>query len=128
MVEAQGLHSGCKLFVNIGWDKNVPPPPDATEAAIEDAMLGRGESYYVPVIISDIRDDFDKGISQHFSVINSVHPSRPGGKRALVIDAIYHTSLKQRSLTNPNFKTFLIRTFTSVRGTILSDCAFVLSL
>lgn len=62
-VEAQGPYSGCKLFVNVGWDPNVPLPPDATEETIQDAMLGRGESYYVPVIISDIRDDFDKGKS-----------------------------------------------------------------
>jgi hypothetical protein len=99
-----------KLFVNIAWDKHVPPPPpNATENAIQEAMVGRG-NYYVPVIISETREDLDKGDSGLLSAAVIFH-LRPcsAGKKAVVVDAIYHSSLKQRSLTDPAFKTFLIR-------------------
>lgn len=99
-----------KLFVNIAWDKNVPPPPpNATEEAIQEAMVGRGD-YYVPVIISETREDLDKGDYGLLSESAGVYTQRHlAGKKAVVVDAIYHSSLKQRSLTDPEFKTFLIR-------------------
>ena len=31
---------GMKVFINVAWDANVPPPPDAPESAIKRAMLG----------------------------------------------------------------------------------------
>ena len=58
-----------KVFVNIAWDANVPPPPDGSEDAIQKAMLGEDQiiehsnphGWYVPVIVSNPREDKDKG-------------------------------------------------------------------
>ncbi|TFY63678.1 hypothetical protein EVG20_g6209 [Dentipellis fragilis] len=57
---------GLKIFVNIAWDKNVPPPPEGSEDAIQRAMDGQDpdelnpEGWFVPVIVSPGREDTDK--------------------------------------------------------------------
>lgn len=56
-----------KVFVNICYDKNVPPPPPADEATIKRAMNIHQDdddddgNYYVPVVVSQPRQDRDKG-------------------------------------------------------------------
>ena len=72
---------GLKVFVNIAWDANVPPPPEGSEEVIQKAMLGEDlddlnpEGWYVPVIVSDGRQDKDKGarlfisFSMYYSII-----------------------------------------------------------
>ncbi|KIM77387.1 hypothetical protein PILCRDRAFT_12029 [Piloderma croceum F 1598] len=88
---------GLKVFVNIAWDANVPPPPEGSEDVIQKAMLGEDlddlnpEGWYVPAIVSGGRQDKDKA-----------------GKLSLVFDAVFNSSLKTRTLTDPEFKTFLI--------------------
>ena len=62
---------GCKIFVNIAWDANVPPPPEGSEDAIQKVMSGEGEldegalatgrGWFVPVVVSEPRSDADKG-------------------------------------------------------------------
>jgi hypothetical protein len=72
---------GTKVFVNIAWDANVPPPPEGSEEAVQRAMRGvepdaqgadamagvegTGE-WYVPVIVSPPREDTDKGACDAF--------------------------------------------------------------
>ncbi|KAG6820528.1 hypothetical protein H0H93_015699 [Arthromyces matolae] len=86
-----------KIFANIAWDTNVPPPPQGTEEIIQKAMQGQDvdeqnpDGWYVPVLVSNGRLDTDKA-----------------GKPSLVFDCIYNTSVKMRSLTDPHFKLFLI--------------------
>ena len=71
-----------KVFVNIAWDANVPPPPDGSEDAIQKAMLGTDQidehsnphGWYVPVIVSNPREDKDKGLFR---------PSLPDSKPVL---------------------------------------------
>jgi hypothetical protein len=61
------IPKGLKVFVNIAWDANVPPPPLGSEDAIQKAMRGEDfdelnpNGWFVPVIVSDLRDDTDKG-------------------------------------------------------------------
>ena len=65
------IPEGTKVFVNIAWDANVPPPPEGSEDAIQKAMSGEGEfdeealvsgrGWFVPVIVSEPRSDIDKG-------------------------------------------------------------------
>jgi hypothetical protein len=61
------IPQGLKVFVNIAWDKNVPPPPEGSEDVIQRAMQGEDvdeanpEGWYVPVILSPGREDKDKG-------------------------------------------------------------------
>lgn len=58
---------GIKVFVNIAWDANVPTPPEGSEDAIQKAMLGEDadelnpNGWYVPVVVSEARQDTDKG-------------------------------------------------------------------
>ncbi|KAG6908474.1 hypothetical protein DXG01_004477 [Tephrocybe rancida] len=88
---------GYKVFANIAWDSNVPPPPPGSEEAIHRAMQGQDvddsnpEGWYVPVIVSNGRQDKDKA-----------------GKPSLVFDCIYNTSVKSRTLTDPEFKLFVV--------------------
>ncbi|KAF8200358.1 pre-RNA processing PIH1/Nop17-domain-containing protein [Pholiota molesta] len=97
---------GTKVFVNIAWDANVPPPPEGSEEAVQRAMRGvepdaqgadamagvdgAGE-WYVPVIVSPPREDTDKA-----------------GKPSLVFDCIYNSGVKARTLRDPEFKIFLV--------------------
>lgn len=92
--------AGLKVFINIAWDAHVPPPPTGSEEVIQRAMLGEDEDeysqaegggYYVPVVVSDGRTDTDKK-----------------GARALVFDAVFHTSVKARTMRDEAFKTFII--------------------
>lgn len=56
--------AGRKIFVNICFDQNVPPPPPADEETIKRAMNPHEhneEVYYVPVVVSQPREDKDKG-------------------------------------------------------------------
>ncbi|KAF8172843.1 hypothetical protein K438DRAFT_1921006 [Mycena galopus ATCC 62051] len=79
-----------KIFVNIAWDSQVPPPPEGNEEAIQRAMHGDDEhlnpdAWFVPVIVSDPRQDTDKS-----------------GNPSVVFDCIYHTSIKSRTISTPN--------------------------
>ncbi|KAG2152807.1 pre-RNA processing PIH1/Nop17-domain-containing protein [Suillus clintonianus] len=80
-----------KLFLNIAWDANVPPPPTETEDVIQKAMRGEDVGWFVPVIVSDLRHDKDKV-----------------GRPALVVDCVFNTSIKSRTMKEPDFKAFII--------------------
>ena len=75
------IPKGTKVFVNIAYDANVPPPPDSSEDAIQRAMRGdelpegSGGGWFVPLVVPAPREDTDKGWS-HFSV-------RDGRRRTL---------------------------------------------
>ena len=68
--KALQIPKGVKVFLNIAWDRNVPPPPPADEEAIRRAILaedvvesiGDG-AYFVPAIVSEPREDRDKGMA-----------------------------------------------------------------
>ncbi|KAF9477467.1 hypothetical protein BDN70DRAFT_881171 [Pholiota conissans] len=100
------IPQGRKVFVNIAWDANVPPPPEGSEEAVQRAMQGvdpslgedgiresgaEGEEWYVPVIVSPAREDVDKA-----------------GKPSLLFDCVYNSTLKSRTLRQPEFKVFLV--------------------
>ncbi|KAI0341242.1 hypothetical protein BDW22DRAFT_1346504 [Trametopsis cervina] len=94
---------GQKVFVNVAWDANVPPPPDASNEVIRKAMAGeqhdgegvigegREGAWFVPVIVSEPRRDVDKA-----------------GKPSAVFDCLYNSSLKSRTLREPEFRAFLV--------------------
>ncbi|KAF9040151.1 pre-RNA processing PIH1/Nop17-domain-containing protein [Panaeolus papilionaceus] len=96
------IPQGMKVFVNIAWDPKVPPPPEGSEEAIQRAMKGEdGEwdqtttgqlkGWYVPVIVSNGKIDADKT-----------------GKPSLVFDCVYNSTIKSRTLRDPEFKIFLV--------------------
>ena len=63
------VEKGLKIFVNIAWDPNVPPPPPASDDAIHRALQGldiddsesNPDAWFVPIVLSDVRQDSDKG-------------------------------------------------------------------
>jgi len=63
---------GLKVFINIAWDPHVPPPPEGNEDAIKRAMEGEDVDekhpsvWYVPVIVSNARQNTDKGVCSLF--------------------------------------------------------------
>ncbi|KZP30210.1 hypothetical protein FIBSPDRAFT_1038531 [Athelia psychrophila] len=78
------------------------PPPAGSEDIIQCAMLGMDEDkydaaqpeeggYYVPVVVSAPREDTDKK-----------------GAKALVFDAVFHTSVKGRATRDEAFKAFVV--------------------
>lgn len=88
----------------------MPQPPIATERVMKEATEARGD-WFVPVLISDLRQTADKGSGA------IVHPSCwvflalfiSAGKPSVVVDAVFHSSLKERCEINSEFKMFLIR-------------------
>ncbi|KAJ7233382.1 pre-RNA processing PIH1/Nop17-domain-containing protein [Mycena rebaudengoi] len=89
--------NGRKVFVNIAWDPNVPPPPEGNEEAIQRAMLGQDEpedlnpdAWFVPVIVSDAKQDTDKA-----------------GNPSLVFDCIFNSTLRSRSVRDAPFRAFI---------------------
>ncbi|KAI9571860.1 pre-RNA processing PIH1/Nop17-domain-containing protein [Boletus coccyginus] len=91
------VEKGLKIFVNIAWDPSVPPPPPASDNAIHRAMRGldidqsNSEAWFVPIVLSDARQDSDKA-----------------GQLAIVFDCVLNPSIKSRSLKDPGFKSFII--------------------
>ncbi|KAF9047012.1 pre-RNA processing PIH1/Nop17-domain-containing protein [Rhodocollybia butyracea] len=91
------IPKGYKIFVNVCFDTGVPPPPEGSEIAIQRAMNGdeidenNPDSWLLPVIVSEGRLDTDKA-----------------GKPSLVFDCVFHTSVKSRTLRDPEFKLFII--------------------
>jgi len=70
---------GLKIFINICYDDNVPPPPEGSEDVIQRAMAGEDTGiegtpgWFVPVVVSNGREDKDKGgfnlsVSLHFTI------------------------------------------------------------
>ncbi len=68
------ISEGLKVFVNITWSKDVPPPLDGIEKTSEYAAhswrmdLKSERSSPIPVFASDGRLDTDKGASLHSSI------------------------------------------------------------
>jgi hypothetical protein len=91
------ISEGLKVFLNIAWSKDVPPPLDGIEKASEFAarsgrIVSKSErDSPIPVFASDGRLDTDKA-----------------GKPALVFDCVFHTSLKTHTLKDVEFKSFLV--------------------
>ncbi|KAJ7041272.1 pre-RNA processing PIH1/Nop17-domain-containing protein [Mycena alexandri] len=84
-----------KIFINFAWDAQVPPPPEGNEEAIQRAMHGEDEhlnpdAWFVPVIVSEPRQDTDKS-----------------GNPSLVFDCIFHSSIRSRTVRDPAFKIFI---------------------
>lgn len=114
---ALSIPKGLKIFVNVAWDPNVPPPPPGGDDVIQKAMLGEeelgeaNEEWYVPTVVSDGREDTDKGCVCLINIECMASDSWAiAGKLSLVFDAVFNSSLKSRSLKDPEFKTFLIGT------------------
>ncbi|GJE95821.1 pre-RNA processing PIH1/Nop17-domain-containing protein [Phanerochaete sordida] len=99
--DAVTIPRGMKVFVNVAWDANVPPPPEGSEEMIQKAMLGEletdedalasGRAWFVPVIVSEPRMDSDKA-----------------GKPSVVFDSVYNPALKSRATRDAAFRTFVM--------------------
>ena len=111
------ISKGLKVFVNIAWDPNVPPPPDGVDLAIQkvfgdDGDTSSADAFYMPVVISDGRQDKDKGQPSNsvpcHNLMLSLRCPATAGKPALTFDAVFNSSLKSRALKDDEFKTYII--------------------
>ncbi|KIO32120.1 hypothetical protein M407DRAFT_18931 [Tulasnella calospora MUT 4182] len=91
--ETIAVHKGYKIFLNICWDPQVPPPPERNEDEIRKAMMGADMDdgmYFIPVIVSDGKTTMDKA-----------------GKPSLVFDCVFNSNLKGRATKDFEFRIFL---------------------
>jgi hypothetical protein len=115
---------GLKVFVNIAWDKNVPPPPEGNEDVIQRAMQGEDvdeanpDGWYVPVIVSQGREDKDKGerfychvVARHFIYLDAF--TQPENRRWYLTRFTTHLSSLARSRTLRSKHSSLVRFFHS---------------
>jgi hypothetical protein len=108
------IPAGRKVFVNIAWDANVPPPPEGSEQDIKKAMTGEDtdDGWFVPVVVSHPRQDKDKGMSspilENDAFIPSLYCLWQAGKPSLVFDCVFNSTVKTRTLIDQDFKIFLI--------------------
>lgn len=56
---------GLKIFINIAFDRDVPPPPQSSESDIRKAMVGDDKTHFVPIVVSEGREVTDKGKPIH---------------------------------------------------------------
>ncbi|KAG8896923.1 hypothetical protein FRC01_011560, partial [Tulasnella sp. 417] len=64
--ETIAVHKGYKIFLNICWDPQVPPPPERNEDEIRKAMMGADLDdgmYFIPVVVGDGKTTVDKEIA-----------------------------------------------------------------
>jgi hypothetical protein len=128
---------GLKVFVNIAWSKDVPPPLDGVEKVLESVahdhrMDPRSESAdSITVFASDGRLDVDKGTATNRSCLMNVPFAQAirvlyfrctqknqltdlyhhlVGKPALIFDCIYNSSLKHHASKDAEFRNCLIGT------------------
>lgn len=130
--EPSPVPAGRKVFINICYDRNVPPPPPADDQTITQALSahqrGTEDSYYVPVVVSQPREDKDKGwfcsprtrlassvgtgfssfISLIFADQHLAWLFLTAGNPALVFDCIYNQTVKARVLSNSEYKLFIV--------------------
>ncbi|KAG9015633.1 hypothetical protein FRB90_004671 [Tulasnella sp. 427] len=93
VTETVAVHKGYKIFLNICWDPQVPPPPERDDDEIRKAMMGADLDsgiYFIPVIISDGKMTTDKA-----------------GKPSLVFDCVFNMKLRSRATKDYDFRTFL---------------------
>ena len=76
------IPKGTKVFVNIAYDANVPPPPEGSEDAIQRAMRGdelpdedNAGGWFVPLVVPAPREDTDKGRSPSCTHIQPAPPT-----------------------------------------------------
>jgi PIH1 N-terminal domain len=57
--------NGTKIFLNICTEEAIPKPPEATDEALKRIIAAEDvkdlESYFIPIILSEIRNEMDKG-------------------------------------------------------------------
>ena len=123
------ISEGLKVFVNIAWSKDLPPPLDGIEKAsgfaAHNARISKSVTDSpIPVFASNGRLDTDKGTSVtraynmqtlrapeliiHFRINVADWRYDLAGKPALVFDCVFHSSLKTHALKDLEFKSFLV--------------------
>jgi hypothetical protein len=68
--------AGHKVFLNVAFDSNVPPPRKASEVDIRRALAGDEDGYFVPVVICDGREMADKGTCRNLGQYHSFSDNR----------------------------------------------------
>jgi PIH1 N-terminal domain len=74
--------NGPKIFLNICTEEAIPNPPEVSDDALKRIIAAEDvkyfENYFIPIILSEIRDEKDKGKRV---VMNEAMDSGPDSKR-----------------------------------------------
>lgn len=114
------LPQGLKVFVNVAWSKDLPPPPSGIKKALElatatptgDRQTHSDDRRNSPVYVfaSDGRLDSDKGVALCIGSAACLAnmPYCLAGNPAVVFDCIYHSLCKTHALKDADIKRLLI--------------------
>lgn len=102
-VKTTVANTQSKVFVNVAYDKNIPPPTTASTDYTE---------WTIPVLVSDPRKDVDKGSGNPRSVLIVtvlMYRINKAGSSCLVFDCIYNPSIKSNiTQLDSDFRLFII--------------------
>ncbi|KAI8926789.1 PIH1 family [Entophlyctis helioformis] len=91
--QAGDYPAGMKVFVNMCHSPDLPPPPPATDAELEEAFrTDNSAAYRVPLSLSPPRSDMDKT-----------------GQVCVVFDVCVHSEPLDRALNSQSYGSFLIK-------------------
>ena len=60
-----------KVFINVCYSEKITAPMQAPEDEIQKAIKGEESTYTVPMVVSELREDKDKG-NVYSSFVNNV--------------------------------------------------------
>ncbi|KAN0142163.1 hypothetical protein V8E53_000625 [Lactarius tabidus] len=95
------LPQGLKVFVNVAWSKDLPPPPTGIKKALELATASPTGDYQTH------SDDRDSSSIYVFASDGRLDTDKAGNP-AVVFDCIYHSSFKSHALKDADVKKLLI--------------------
>lgn len=77
--------NGTKIFLNVCTEEAIPKPPEVTDEALKRIIAAEDvkdlENYFIPIILSEIRNEKDKG--KRVVVNQAMHPD-PDSKRQIM--------------------------------------------
>lgn len=112
------LPQGLKVFINVAWSKDLPPPPDGVKKALQLATatptddhqtLSNNGDNSIYIFASDGGLDTDKGAmlcSREACLAYSLFCI--AGKPSVVFDCVYHSFFKSYVLKDADVKQLLI--------------------
>lgn len=87
--------NGSKIFLNVCTEDAIPAPPEATDDTLGRIIAAENvkdlENYFIPIVLSDLRDEKDKA-----------------GSPCKVCDCVVHPSVREITERLPDYRTLLI--------------------
>jgi hypothetical protein len=105
------LPQGLKVFINVAWSKDLPPPPNGVKKTLTGDHQTHSDDSSIYAFTSDGRLDTDKGAVYDASCRGTCLTYALfylAGNPAVVFDCIYHSSFKSYVVKDADVKKLLI--------------------